>query len=355
MKLIMPEYYKEFRCIADKCTDSCCIGWEIDIDANTADFYETVSGDFGLRLKKNITSSSAKSFILAENERCPFLNDRNLCDIIINLGEDKRCAICTDHPRYFEWFNGVNEGGIGLCCEEAARIILTRSQPFSCYATEIEDNTVADTYDTELYDYLSTTRNQIIAHLENKKIPLTQCICDILTYSEKLQYRADNYDYSIPEIESCQFGEKSNIRPVFELFLELEPIDNEWFPYLNDCINRLESSSVRLPEFLYNNRQCEQYLRNIAIYFVWRYLLKGVFDGEFLSKVKLMTLSVAIIGWQFMLFSRDTSPITAEKCIEITKNYSKEIEYSEENLEFLADESYLRSTLSADAIVGLFR
>ena len=32
MKLFAPEYYKQFKCIADKCTHSCCIGWEIDID-----------------------------------------------------------------------------------------------------------------------------------------------------------------------------------------------------------------------------------------------------------------------------------------------------------------------------------
>ena len=33
MKLRVPDYYDEFQCIADKCSDNCCIGgWEIDID-----------------------------------------------------------------------------------------------------------------------------------------------------------------------------------------------------------------------------------------------------------------------------------------------------------------------------------
>ena len=36
MKIIAPNYYPAFRCIADKCRHSCCIGWEIDIDPTPA-------------------------------------------------------------------------------------------------------------------------------------------------------------------------------------------------------------------------------------------------------------------------------------------------------------------------------
>ena len=34
MFTIKPDFYDSFKCIADKCTDSCCIGWEIDVDKN---------------------------------------------------------------------------------------------------------------------------------------------------------------------------------------------------------------------------------------------------------------------------------------------------------------------------------
>ena len=40
-----PDYYDEFQCIADKCSDNCCTGgWEIDIDEDTYN-YCTVSVD----------------------------------------------------------------------------------------------------------------------------------------------------------------------------------------------------------------------------------------------------------------------------------------------------------------------
>ena len=28
----VPDYYKKFSCIADKCPDTCCAGWEIVVD-----------------------------------------------------------------------------------------------------------------------------------------------------------------------------------------------------------------------------------------------------------------------------------------------------------------------------------
>lgn len=43
MKLRVPDYYDEFQCIADKCSDNCCIGgWEIDIDEDTYERYQQI-------------------------------------------------------------------------------------------------------------------------------------------------------------------------------------------------------------------------------------------------------------------------------------------------------------------------
>ena len=55
-----PHYYSEFRCIADKCKDNCCIGWEIDIDDETAEKYKSITGEIGKRLNENIDFSEIK-------------------------------------------------------------------------------------------------------------------------------------------------------------------------------------------------------------------------------------------------------------------------------------------------------
>ncbi len=39
-------------------------------------------------------------FYMNEDGRCAFLNENNLCDIYIQLGEEALCDICTEHPRF---------------------------------------------------------------------------------------------------------------------------------------------------------------------------------------------------------------------------------------------------------------
>ena len=124
MKIYVPNYYKNFRCIAGACKHSCCIGWEIDIDEDTLEVYKNVGGCFGKRLNESISPGEDTHFILAENERCPFLNDENLCDIYIELGEDNLCQICSDHPRFRNFYSDRIEMGLGLCCEAATDLIL---------------------------------------------------------------------------------------------------------------------------------------------------------------------------------------------------------------------------------------
>ena len=75
----------------------------------------------------------------------------------------------------------------------------------------------------------------------------------------------------------------------------------------------------------------EKYLRNIAVYFIWRYFLKSVYDGEIILKINLMATSVCLLSF---LFSK--SDFSLENCSLIAKNFSKEIEYSDENVEALS-------------------
>ena len=84
-----PAYYKAFRCIGSDCTENCCIGWEIDVDEDSLAYYETVPGDFGERLRASIAPADEQTgepahFRLDAEERCPLLNDCNLCEVLLH-------------------------------------------------------------------------------------------------------------------------------------------------------------------------------------------------------------------------------------------------------------------------------
>ena len=124
MKLFAPKYYKAFRCIADKCSHSCCIGWEIDVDIDTLARYEGLGEGYGDVIKKSIDREDTPHFRLGENERCPHLDECGLCRIISELGEEYLCDICREHPRFYN-YTKVAEVGVGMSCPEAARLILS--------------------------------------------------------------------------------------------------------------------------------------------------------------------------------------------------------------------------------------
>ncbi len=338
MRLYMPSYCAGFKCSADKCSDNCCIGWEIDIDEETAEFYSRVAGDFGARLKKNIAHGECSSFIL-KGERCPFLNEKNLCDIIINLGEEHLCQICTDHPRYYEWFGAFKEGGVGLCCEEAAKLILTAENPTAFEETEIafEEN---DEFDENLFAVLFEARNIIFSILTDEKYSIKEKVAELLSFSEQLQINIDNYEDVIPESYEVILPCEGEMLSVLKSIRMLEPIDEKWTEYLESIIDSFEKTA--------SETDISHYQKNLLIYFIYRYFLKGTFDGEILSKVKLACVSTAVISH----FICETDGSLAET-VNICKLFSKQLEYSQENIDMLCEMFYEEEFYESGKIVGL--
>lgn len=44
MKTTYHEFYKDFKCIADKCPDSCCKEWDVVVDDDSYIKYKTQTG-----------------------------------------------------------------------------------------------------------------------------------------------------------------------------------------------------------------------------------------------------------------------------------------------------------------------
>ncbi|MBQ6824849.1 MAG: flagellin lysine-N-methylase [Clostridia bacterium] len=277
MKIITPNYYQHFQCIADRCNHNCCIGWEIDIDEDTLKYYRGIEGELGARLKEKISTKETPHFILDSKERCPFLNSCNLCDIITELGEEGLCQICDDHPRFYNEWPQHTELGLGLCCEAAAALILDQKEKATlCF---------------EPYNSFFTLREKVFNALQNRSASMEQRLVEML--------------------DLCGSNHVPSPKEWVPFFKELERLDPQWD-------EKLEKTSNTFPV------GWDQPLEQLAVYFTFRHLK----PEQLAKRAAFIVLSVKMIASVF--FAEEHS---LENLIEIARLYSAEIEYSDENIQ----------------------
>ena len=312
MKIIFPDYYDEFKCTASACRHNCCIGWEIDIDEESLTCYRSVGGEFGKRLKKNISRKGSPHFILGENERCPFLNKDNLCDIYIELGEDSLCQICSDHPRFRNFYSGSTEIGLGLCCEAVTELVMSREEPVRFLFSEVDEP--AEKAD-ELEKDVLKTKYDVLGLMQDRRMPL----------SERMEKALQLCDTEMPKLRTAE---------LVWFFLSLERLDEKWTEVLKELAN---ASAIDYEGFeTYSESFAHEY-EQLAVYFVYRHFGSQIFEGCKAGAMGLAALSLRLlytIG--AMEYTKNGKFEFAERC-ELVRLYSAEIEYSQENIDILFD------------------
>ncbi|MBQ2724998.1 MAG: flagellin lysine-N-methylase [Clostridia bacterium] len=304
MKTYVPDYYPKFRCIAGKCRHSCCIGWEIDIDEDTYDLYQSIGGGFGRRLKNNIEQGDPPHFRLCADERCPFLTSDGLCDIILTLGEDALCQICDDHPRFRNYFSDRVEMGVGLCCEAAAKLILTGEAPAGMIC--IDDDGEAELPLTEAETDFFEKRDSMLKTVRNSQ----------LSPEERMTLLLEKSGKQLPDLPSSHW---------IGILQSLECLE----PERNGIL--AAASDAELPvEF---NRPS----MNLLEYFLFRHLSGALEDDRFAERTAFAVLSCRVIRWMCAGILDKKGTLTMDDMAECARLYSSEYEYSEENTEYLLD------------------
>ncbi len=366
MKQIYPSFYPDFQCTASHCSDNCCIGWEIDIDPQTDAFYQSVQSNFSVRLQTQISRKDTPHFILDKDERCPFLNKQNLCDIFTNLGEEHLCEICTEHPRFHEWFGDYKESGLGLCCEEAVRLLLSSSEPLSFSGSIINEEADTAPFNKPLFDVMINLRQKIFTMLQNRSLPLFQRL-------QGLIFTADLVAEALEESEETEnFAELNQILPsapfyfsldtsdcieqlsqILHFLQTLEPIDPQWSARLSKLSQQLPDLILKKDEFLLLRQDFLYEYEHLCVYFLYRYLMKSVRDGNLFSYISLSVFAVLFL---FLLgledFAKQGSFSLSDQIRNI-KAFSKEIEYSNENLDALLEEFCFSDAFSPDSLIKL--
>lgn len=328
MKLIKPDYFDSFRCIAAACPDSCCKEWDVAIDPEKAAFYRSLPGPLGDRLRQVLYEEDGDTYMAIENRRCPMWRDDGLCRIQAELGEAALCKTCREFPRLTHDYGDFMELGLELSCPEAARIIL--SNPAPAFVAYDVPGGEAPEYDAEAMAVLLRTREvmrQILAD-SSRSVPETLALALMYGYQAQAELDGEEempFDAESVLAEARQFAVSTDFEALLDFFRNLEILTDSWRVRLESPSPAPWSNEYRL----------------LARYFVDRYWLQSVSDYDLVSRVKLMViscLSIRILGGDL------TS--TAQL-------YSKEIENSIDNIEAILDGAYTASAFTDQQLLGL--
>ena len=366
MKIRVPEYFKDFKCIASKCEDTCCAGWGIVIDDATYDRYKNVQGEFGDRLRSEIVHEAGENIFVLKGNNCPFLNEEKTCDIYINIGEENLCYTCQQYPRYTEEFGSLREVGISLSCPEAARIMLNNSKKVEFELSE--NNEVVSSYNdinAQLFIELLQSRKIVMDIIQDRTIDLRKRAVVALLFVDEIQEKIDESEIKeikyvrekyldkgfleelINELEEYRDNEGSkydDMHEYFKVFKDLKHITPDDPLGLNDALRYFWQTDEDEELYIIKHRQFEEYYKdklykfeNILVYFVFRYFMKAVFDYDILAKIKTALVSYMIIRELAVVRYIENNEFTDEDMVDIAHTYSKDIEHLEENIEALAE------------------
>ena len=302
-----PDYYAEFRCLADRCAHTCCAGWEIDIDEETMTKYRALGGSLGERVRAAVSEAPTPHFHLETGDVCPFLRSDGLCELILTEGEALLCQICRDHPRFRSFLPEYTETGLGMCCEAAAALILSRRTP----PRMLPDGPGPTEPEAAA---LLAVRDRLIDLAFDRRQSLHERIDTILS--------------------ACRICLPVRTRAGWASFyLGLERLDEHWTDRLEEL--RLHGDEVDIIQFLgcLGERRAEY--EQILGYFLLRHIPQAWEDGDLGSKVSFAALSTRILIILGALQRERTGRFSAADQAELCRQYSAEIEYSEENLDTL--------------------
>ena len=289
---IYPTIYHTFQCKADRCENTCCQLWTIDIDETTAERYHATTGPLGESLRQAITVDDEGSHFVFSKEQpmCPLLNENGLCKVVLELGEEGLCDTCHMHPRFYKYIEDLELCGVGLSCEASVELL----------AEDMQSNQVIFTIEDDNGEFSPDERLTI------------QNIFELLAFDIDSSY----FQYSPnPDV---QYYAK-----LLDLYGTTEPIDEEWTTQINILSHDTGKLITAVQSYIANH---DMGLFNK----VFQYILYRQID--MLADYSLESiLSYARDGVEYILI---TSVIEGSPLKQVAR-WSQQIEYDEDNVELL--------------------
>lgn len=358
--IFMPKYMENFKCISSNCKDTCCAGWDINIDENTFNKYSQSTGELKELLAGKFRRNTEKHeffnhgfMVLKDSNRCPFLGADMLCDIHGSFGEENLCITCKSYPRVFNIVDGVYEkSGIPSCEEICLRAFLCEEKMEFIERKEVIDEEnieIRRIVDSEafggtdnLLQYFWDIRIISINLIQNRRFSIEERLNLLEGFYKEIEntintigfdyldeviedFSKDDIDYE--SLKGKGFTEEAQF---YKSLCSAELINNVKGFRLRECIKEYRSGIKNHSSFsVFQLEKFDYIFENYLVNQIFKDLIpfnKGgiLLDSYNLLKNTYKIIKTYVIGIA-MNFNRDIQP---KDIIRVIQALSKEIEHN---------------------------
>ena len=308
MLITKPNRDADFRCLASSCPDTCCAGWEIVVDDRSADRFRAMEGELGERMRAALITVDGEAQLRRHADgRCVLLNENNLCDLYAACGEGALCRTCRLHPRFVADYGARREVMPGLSCPAWIETYLLDEEKVTFVTEETDDPISYTDIDAALFFKLHRARAAALELVQDRSLTINDRLRRLLALAQEMDGERE---------EDCS---PNGILPAYIKKLRtLEILTPQWCDLLRQ--------KAGMP---YSEAELAPLLEKVLVYDVFRFFLRGVYDGRVLPWAKYAVFHALVL--------RDLSRHCASKSelCEVIRLYSKEIEHNAENIESL--------------------
>lgn len=334
-----PLYMTKFHCIGGECPDTCCRDWEVVLDEDTAAFYRTVPGELGDLLRASMTELDGEPCFYLKDGLCPLLNERGLCRIQLELGEERLSHSCDLHPRFAEEYGSLREWVVSMACPEAARLLLSDESPVMFVEEQTDEMvTACNDLDPRLYFSLLSLRKTAYTIIQDRTVDWQTRSARLLSLAERYQRNLDQHRlsrldgvvrrYAEGRFPACTLGE-----PDWTLLDTLEPINDTWQSLWRQTRDFVPTGDVE-KAYEQKTQPYDYQWEHLLMYFLYRYVLKAVNDRQVLPRIRLAVYSVLWLRrMELAQFAHHGWSVDLR--IDLLHRYSRQVEHSADNLEKL--------------------
>ena len=332
-----------------------------------------------------IAEDGGARFRLKGPKRCAMLNERNLCDLYTELGEEALCEVCTEYPRFSIFYGEVEQKGLSLSCEEVGRILFERKKAVclvdrkmqACYADGEPD--LEEDENPVYVSFVEWVQQEIFEILQDRNFTIPERMRLFLAWCIHIQEITNRYlakeDDGIltacrDEITSCgvttwlRQNSKEDHTPEraffyedflerFRVFSDMEELDEEWIHTKQEFQTLFDAEHYEklVWSYLHSADYSAIWYEQLLVYFVFRYFMNAAYDYDVIAYAKVVLISTLVLrdmdtvryhrnGGHFSLFDR----------IDTARIYSKEVEHSEENADDLKEMCMMEEIASVEAL-----